>query len=1072
MNFGGLAFLNPLLLGGLVALPLIWWLLRAVPPAPVRILFPATRILVGLPPTEKQSDRTPWWLTALRLLAAAALIFALAEPILNPTPKTALAGKGPIVLAIDNGWASAARWSDRRAEIERRITEAEAQGRALVIAPMAFTSKAPAYRIEAPVQARSTMAALEPQPFAPDRARAADALAETLNGQPDASIIWLTDGVDHDGKTAAFAERLKSFANGGSTIVIENGPNQEPVGVAASLGQGGRLEAHVMRTAGPERRGLIHALSARGQRLGETSFTLSTAGNRADVRFDLPLELRNQVARIEIAGERSAGAVHLLDARAQWHRIGILSGASREQAQPLLAPLYYIERALKPFAEIARDEDANLSKSITNLIKGNISVLTLADIGILPKDIHDKVNAWVRKGGVLVRFAGPRLENGGDDLLPAPLRSGGRALGGALSWSTPQPLAPFTDDSLFAGLAVQPDVLVNRQVLADPARLGNETKILARLKDGTPLVTSAKRGEGQLVLFHITANSDWSNLPLSGLFVEMLRRIATQGKPGGVGDVTADDPITTTSADQVAAEIAEVLAPTQVLDGYGILKSPPPTAQAITARQLADAKPSAEHPPGLYGPSASPRSLNLLSAKSVLAPLPPLPSGFERRALEGTSARPLKPHLLSLGLALLLIDIVATLWLSGAFGSFGRKAIQRAAMIALVAGLLSAMLDTSGNSAVAGTPSPGAWEGWGGGAAAERSNAPMAILPPSKAPSLVPDLWRLSAGRTSPPQGERINPPTFELLPSPPGEKVGEARMRGCSTCVTGNGAATKLAQFFPQMPQGRGGLNLPPPRPAQVVPAGPDGRAIAATSKATFGYVLSGDAATDQTSQQGLRGLAAFLSAKTAVDPGEPTAINIATDEITFYPVLYWPVLANAQALPEATLAKIDAYMKNGGMIIFDTRDAGTALPPGFGPQSQGGTPLQRLLGNLDLPRLEPVPETHVLTKSFYLLRTFPGRYDNGQLWVEAEAPSDTGQGRQARRVDGVSSILVTSNDFASAWALDARNQPIYPVVPGGERQREMAFRTGVNIAMYALTGNYKADQVHVPALLERLGQ
>lgn len=988
MSFGGLAFLNPLLLAGLVALPLIWWLLRAVPPAPVRVHFPATRILVGLPETEKQSDRTPWWLTALRLLAAAALIFALAEPILNPTPKTALVGKGPVVLIVDNGWASAARWSERRTEAERRITEAESQSRPLVIAATAVTAKAPAFRIEAPAQARSTLAALEPQPFAPDRMRVGEALTETLSQQADASIIWLTDGVDHDSKSAAFAERLKALAKGGSTIVVENGPNQEPLGVAASLGQGGRLEAHVMRVGGVERRGAIYALNARGQRLGDSPFEIAAGNNRADVRFDLPLELRNQVARLEIAGERSAGAVHLLDSRAQWHRIGILSGASREQAQPLLAPLYYIERALKPFAEIARDEDANLSKSIGALIKRNISVLTLADIGILPKDIHDKVSAWVRKGGVLVRFAGPRLENGGDDLIPSPLRTGGRALGGALSWSTPQPLASFPDDSLFAGLSTAPDVLVNRQVLADPARLGNDVKILARLKDGTPLVTSAKRGEGQLVLFHITANSDWSNLPLSGLFVDMLRRIATLGKPGGVGDVTADDPITTSSADQVAAETAEVLAPTQVLDGYGLLRSPPPTAQAITAQQLAEAKSTAEHPPGLYGPAASPRALNLLSAKSVMLPLPALPAGFERRALEGTTARPLKPHLLSLGLALLLADILATLWLSGAFAAFGKKTMTRAATIALV---------TVGASLAFAARSTGA-----------------------DAQTLV-------------------------------GDNV-------------------QLAQFFPQQ-EGRG-LNLPPPRPARPQPSGPDARAIAATSKATFGYVLSGDAATDQTSQQGLRGLAQFLNAKTAVDPGEPVAINIASDEITFYPVLYWPVLPNAQALPEATLAKIDAYMKNGGMIIFDTRDAGTALPPGFGPQSQGGTPLQRLLGNLDLPRLEPVPETHVLTKSFYLLRTFPGRYDNGQLWVEAEAPSDSGQGRQARRVDGVSSILVTSNDFASAWALDDRNQPIYPVIPGGERQREMAFRTGVNIAMYALTGNYKADQVHVPALLERLGQ
>jgi hypothetical protein len=249
------------------------------------------------------------------------------------------------------------------------------------------------------------------------------------------------------------------------------------------------------------------------------------------------------------------------------------------------------------------------------------------------------------------------------------------------------------------------------------------------------------------------------------------------------------------------------------------------------------------------------------------------------------------------------------------------------------------------------------------------------------------------------------------------------------------------------------------------------EGRAIQATAKVTFGYVLSGDAATDETSRQGLIGLNRFLVARTAVEPGEPYAVNILTDEITFFPILYWPVLANARPLPEATLTKIDAYMKQGGMIIFDTKDYGQGLPTGFSMRGEG-TPLQRLLGNLDIPRLEPVPEHHVLTKAFYLMRTFPGRWDGGQMWVEAEAPRDSDQGRQARRVDGVSSILITSNDLAAAWALDARNQPLYPVVPGGERQREWAFRAGVNIVMYALTGNYKADLVHVPALLERLGQ
>jgi hypothetical protein len=139
----------------------------------------------------------------------------------------------------------------------------------------------------------------------------------------------------------------------------------------------------------------------------------------------------------------------------------------------------------------------------------------------------------------------------------------------------------------------------------------------------------------------------------------------------------------------------------------------------------------------------------------------------------------------------------------------------------------------------------------------------------------------------------------------------------------------------------------------------------------------------------------------------------------------------------------------------------------------SPAGAKLREILTGLDIPELEPVPADHVLTKSFYLLRDFPGRFAAGTLWVEA-LPAETEEiaDRPARAGDGVSQILITSNDFAGAWAIGTDGQPLLPLTPGEPRQREFAFRVGVNIVMYVLTGNYKADQVHVPALLERLGQ
>src|SRR6185312_7646020 len=431
---------------------------------------------------------SPWWLTLLRLLAAALLIFALAEPVLNPSREAALEGTGPVAIVGDNGWASASRWDERMRMVDRVIAEAEGKSRAVVIVPTASTAKSFAARIEAPSEARSTAAALIPQPFAPDRLGAAGALETALAGaKGGTSIVWLSDDIDHDGKAAAAADKLRSLAQGGTFAVIEDGRSTEPLGVSAGIGQSGKLEARVLRPTGGARNGFVHAISTRGQSLAEAPFEFTAGAAATTVPFELPLELRNQVGRVEIAGERSAGAVSLIDSRSQWHRVALISGENREQAQPLLAPLYYIEKALMPYAELIKPKGSNLAAGIQEALSQNASVLMLADIGTLSGEAAKHVEEWVNKGGVLVRFAGSRLENGGDELLPVPLRIGGRTLGGALSWSTPQKLAPIEDSSLFAGTPVPPEVTVSRQVLADPAMLGPDVHVWARLQDGTPL---------------------------------------------------------------------------------------------------------------------------------------------------------------------------------------------------------------------------------------------------------------------------------------------------------------------------------------------------------------------------------------------------------------------------------------------------------------------------------------------------------------------------------------------------------------------------------------------------------
>jgi hypothetical protein len=232
---------------------------------------------------------------------------------------------------------------------------------------------------------------------------------------------------------------------------------------------------------------------------------------------------------------------------------------------------------------------------------------------------------------------------------------------------------------------------------------------------------------------------------------------------------------------------------------------------------------------------------------------------------------------------------------------------------------------------------------------------------------------------------------------------------------------------------------------------------------------VPSGDPAVDEASREGLKGLSRALAARTSLDPGEPVAVDPARDELAFYPMLYWPVVASAPQPGAAATAKVSAYMKNGGTVLFDTRDALSARPDA--PATPEARWLATLLAGVDVPELEPVPRDHVITKTFYLLGGFVGRYTTAPTWVEAlpPAPPDA-VNLPARSGDSVSPIVITGNDLAAAWASDADGDPLYPLVPGGQRQRELALRGGINLVIYTLTGNYKADQVHVQDLLERL--
>jgi hypothetical protein len=259
-----------------------------------------------------------------------------------------------------------------------------------------------------------------------------------------------------------------------------------------------------------------------------------------------------------------------------------------------------------------------------------------------------------------------------------------------------------------------------------------------------------------------------------------------------------------------------------------------------------------------------------------------------------------------------------------------------------------------------------------------------------------------------------------------------------------------------------------------QSLEAQNDSEILNAANNMVLAYVETGNSRLDDISHAGLLGLSAELFRRTSIEPIAPVGVNLETAELSLYPFLYWP-LNETQNLPsEQAMDRVNTFLRGGGMVLFDTRDAD--LGQSFLGETPNGNRLQRIAQYLDVPALEPVPEDHVLTRTFYLLQDFPGRFANARVWVEASKPDlEQLEGMPFRNLnDGVTPVVIGGNDWASAWAIGDSGRFMFPVGRGlqGERQREIAIRFGVNLIMYVLTGNYKSDQVHVPELLDRLGQ
>jgi hypothetical protein len=927
-----LTFLTPWLLSALLGLPVLWLLLRAVPPAPIRRFFPGVILLLGLRDKTQISDRTPWWLLLIRMLALGLIILGLAGPLLNPQSTTIK--RSDLLILLDGGWAAARDWQAHQFLLDRVLNQAARDGRPVAIVRLT-TPSTPVFQSAQSWQER--LPGLAPTPWVPDASKMQTAL-QGLNDQPFDSL-WLSDGLAQTGRAAL----LSALQNRGDVEVIET--EQTLFALEPAKLSDGIITLHAIRLPNTVDQSVTiraHGTdpNGRSQIISTITTAFTESATRIPVQFSLPAELRERVSRFDIVGQTSAAGVSLTGNSLLRREVALISEGADREGLELLSPLHFIAKAYAPSAEL-------LSGDLTTLLPANPDLVVLADIAKLSTTEETALGQWVAEGGLLLRFAGPRLATSDlsrtteHPLMPVRLRAGGRTVGGAMSWGAPKSLAAFAPNSPFFGLEIPNDVRVSAQVLAQPDPSLSQ-RVIAMLADGTPLVTRKQSGKGQIVLFHVTANAEWSSLPLSGLFVQMLERLS-QSVAGSEPDMKSLQ--------------GTIWQPSQMLSAQGQLE-PATRLAGIAAEKLFDAPLSAEIRPGLYTHAKEQVARNVMGPDSRLLPAI-WPNGTNLRGLSDQLETPLGGWCLILALLILLVDVLATLSLSG-------RLVSTVAVLCLLATLSST-----------------------GPACAQDDGA--------------------------------------------------EAR-----TPATNGNAGAAVSE-----------------------------KAWQASSELTLAYVVTGNSKVDAISKAGLDGLSQTLFARTSVEPAAPVGLDLERDMLMFYPLLYWPITADQPTPSSKAYRKLNAFLKSGGMIVFDTRDGDIA---GFGTSSPNSLRLQKITYGIDIPALEPMPQDHVLTRAFYLLQDFPGRYTQRDIWVEAAPQAiEKAAGMPFRNLnDGVSPVIIGGNDWAAAWAVDAQGKQMFPIGRNASdsRQRELAYRFGINLVMHVLTGNYKSDQVHVPALLDRLGQ
>ncbi|MBM3602370.1 MAG: DUF4159 domain-containing protein [Alphaproteobacteria bacterium] len=986
------SFHQPIWLLPLLLLPVLWWWLRQRDRQPIKVIFPATRLLQPFANLLPRA-RPPLWRRMLQLLLLANIFLALAQPFW-PSRHPPIANQ-PTLLILNNNWLAGQHW--------------QAMQQAAITLLDQLPDDQPIY-----VTSTTSLAALWPsldgQPMAVDQAKAMvrrwqpaswpieAGFGDSLIAQPWwhrlGQVWWLTSPMQDLASKSTLSKLEAALPMGGRLRPLVVGQQQavitglSPLAPLPAPDDGGAQPNTPaesdgwlvqLNSSGGKQPQLLQLLDEDGQLVAQQAVTLLGGAQTMPLLVASPQLAK--ATQLRLLGQRHPGAVWLLPMGTGGGGIGLIGDAGSLQSRPPLSQAaHYLTQALRP--SMASMAGVNALLNGVDSGASSPAMLLWPEDQLLSGAERSALSAWVNRGGVLLRLgvsgnAHDRASVVGDDsgqvtsvngviddpLLPVRLLAEPRRFGGLLSPQVQQRVQAAANSPV---ADLPPHDLAIQQAWLSLPDVNQSSQIWLQLSDGSPLLSARPMGQGWLLLLHVPATPNWSDLPLSALLPQLLQRLASfaiqnPAIRGQIGIAKAMMPISHDqpaipdpgldaglSADKAMPATAG-LKPWRQLDGYGRLVPAPVSSQPLPigaheAKAEQSTTVSFAHPPGYYGVAGS--------------------------------ARPLNPDWLAAGLE----TVTAESWQSVPETPLTRYSLLMALGLLLLLAI---------------------------------SDALVGVL---RAQTYADELGKNGAG--------------YKTTKRPPllaGARQFWQRMRG-----GGRGFGLGLMVVV--------GL-LAKATPLLAQPAG-------FAEPASLAFITGSDARTNRLCENGLSELSAVMGMRTSLTLGAPIGLDLTKPEVQAvmgrYPMVYWLVPTNDAAVTPALLQGLRRYIALGGLLVMDVGQRGSSPLPSSWADAMA------------LPPLSVMPADHVLTRSFYLLRQLDGQPGLGDPLL------------LARPMAGmeVAPVMVARRQWALAWSEAALSSP------QDKDAGEMALRSGINLVLYAFTGQYKADQVHMPTILQRLGQ